>query len=222
VNTALVKQDLLNSLRADPEYRHAWNSENVYTGICFQIRALREQRGWSQAALGKAARMAQERISILEDPNADTKPTLSTLLRIGDALDVGLDVRFVPYGTVIARSTQTSVEDLEVPSFDEELPDLEREFAYEAHTEGFMQGSLVNATKFSGIDVPVHTAFVGYENSMLSEYQEPLSKQVTYLTKQATSNLDYERTTGQVVYSWSRQTETVISWQKSEVEARVN
>ena len=127
MDTGLVKRDLLASLEADPEFRHAWNLENVYTGICFQIRALREQRGLSQAALGKAAKMAQERISILEDPNADTKPTLNTLLRIADAYDVGLDVRFVPYGTVLDRSTHTNLKELEVPSFVDELPMLRRE-----------------------------------------------------------------------------------------------
>jgi transcriptional regulator with XRE-family HTH domain len=126
VNIVSVKRDLLDSLKTDREYRHAWNLENVYTGVCFQIRALREQRELSQAGLGKSARMAQERMSILEDPNADTKPTLRTLLRIADACDVGLDVRFVPYGTVIDRSTKTNLQTLEVPSFDEELPDLER------------------------------------------------------------------------------------------------
>jgi transcriptional regulator with XRE-family HTH domain len=132
MNTTFVKREILNSLRADPEYRHAWNLENVYTGICFQIRALREQREFSQSALGKEAKMAQERISILEDPNADTRPTLNTLLRLADAFDVGLDVRFVPYGTVIDRSTKTDMKRLEVPSFEDEFPELERGLMFEA------------------------------------------------------------------------------------------
>jgi len=37
--------------------------------------------------------MAPERISILEDPNAPTKPTLNTLLPNRNACDVGLEVR---------------------------------------------------------------------------------------------------------------------------------
>jgi transcriptional regulator with XRE-family HTH domain len=129
VNTVLVRRDLLDSLKVDPEYRHAWNLENVYTGVCFQIRALREQREWSQAVLGKEAGMAPERISILEDPNAGTKPTLKTLLRIANACDVGLDVRFVPYSTVIDRSTKTNLKELEVSSFSQELPELEESIA---------------------------------------------------------------------------------------------
>lgn len=126
MSTSSVRLDLLNGLKTDPQYRHAWNLENVYVGVCFQIRALREQRKLSQAELGKAAKMAQERISILEDPNADTKPTLNTLLRIADAFDVGLDVRFVPHKTVIERSTTTNMKQLEVPGFDDEVPELEQ------------------------------------------------------------------------------------------------
>jgi transcriptional regulator with XRE-family HTH domain len=155
LNTSLVKQEILESLKADPEYRHAWNFENVYLGICFQLRALREQRNWSQAALGNAARMAQERISILEDPNANTKPTLNTLLRIADAFDVGLDVRFVPYKTVLDRSTKTDMGELEVPSFEEELPQLERAIALEsdmgsvAYSDPFKQfGEIKSSASF--------------------------------------------------------------------------
>lgn len=130
MNTVTVKRDLLENC-SSREYREALVFENVYTGICSQIRVLREQRGWSQAALGRRAKMAQERISILEDPNAETKPTLNTLLRVASACDIGLDVRFVPFSAVLDRSTKTDSSELEVPSFDEErgeiLEQLERE-----------------------------------------------------------------------------------------------
>jgi transcriptional regulator with XRE-family HTH domain len=132
VSIASTKQDLLDSFR-DREYRAAFNLENVYTTICFQLRALREQREMSQAELGKRVtpKMAQERISILEDPNADSKPTLSTLLRLAEGLDVGLDFRFVPFSKVLERATHTSMRELEVASFDEELPRLEQVIAFE-------------------------------------------------------------------------------------------
>ena len=100
MSIATTKRDLLNSLK-DGEFRTAFNLENVYTTICFQLRALREQREMTQGKLGKAAHMAPERISILEDPNAESKPTLNTLLRLAGALDVGLDVRFVPFSKVL-------------------------------------------------------------------------------------------------------------------------
>lgn len=161
MNIASVKRDLFSSLRADAEYRRAWNVENVYTTVCFQLRALREQRKLSQKAFGKEAKMAQERISILEDPNAETKPTLNTLLRLADAFDVGLDVRFVPYGTVIDRSVKTNLKDLEVASFEDELPELEREIECQAaiHEIESALSNLVNIDVFKkrkpspGVDI---------------------------------------------------------------------
>lgn len=136
MSIATTKQELLNSLK-DREYRAAFNLENVYTTICFQLRALREQREMSQGAFGKKVTptMAQERISILEDPNAESKPTLNTLLRLAEGLDVGLEVRFVPFSTVLERSTHTNMRDLQVESFDDELPQLEQAIAFEAEWE---------------------------------------------------------------------------------------
>jgi hypothetical protein len=133
VSIASTKRDILNSLK-DREYRAAFNLENVYTTICFQLRALREQRVMSQAAFGQQVKpkMAQERISILEDPNADSKPTLNTLLRLAEGLDVGLEVRFVPFSIVLERSTHTNMRELEVESFEDELPRLEQTIAAEA------------------------------------------------------------------------------------------
>jgi transcriptional regulator with XRE-family HTH domain len=125
VNTVTAKRELLENCR-DPEYREALVLENVYTGLCSQIRVLREKRELSQAALGRKIKMAQERISILEDPNAETKPTLTTLLRVASGFDLGLDVRFVSFGTVLDRSVETNPEQLSVLSFDDELPALEK------------------------------------------------------------------------------------------------
>lgn len=136
MSIATNKLDLFNSLK-DREFRAAFNLENVYTSVCFQLRALREQRGMSQLALGRSANpiMAQERISILEDPNAETKPTLNTLLRLADGLDVGLEVRFVPFSKVLDRATHTNMRELEVESFDAEAPEIERDVETEIEIE---------------------------------------------------------------------------------------
>jgi hypothetical protein len=92
--------------------------------------------------------MAQERISILEDPNAESKPTLSTLLRLADAADVGLEVRFVPFSTVLSRSVHTDMRGLEVDSFTDELPILEGKIAFEAALEtAEVSGPVNHSTK---------------------------------------------------------------------------
>jgi transcriptional regulator with XRE-family HTH domain len=62
--------------------------------VASQIRALRQQRGFTQRELAGRAGMVQEAISTLE--TAAHSPTVRTLKRIADALDVTLEVRFVP------------------------------------------------------------------------------------------------------------------------------
>jgi transcriptional regulator with XRE-family HTH domain len=153
LSIATTKRDILNSLK-DREFRAAWNLENVYTTICFQLRALREQRDMSQGAFGKAVKpkMAQERISILEDPNAESKPTLNTLLRLADAADVGLEVRFVPFSAVLSRSVHTDMRELEVDSFVDELPSLEEQIAFEAFLES-LKASPIGATQATNLIV---------------------------------------------------------------------
>ena len=167
MSTATTKLDLLNSLK-DREFRSAFNLENVYTTICFQIRALREQRDMSQGTFGKLAKMAQERISILEDPNADSKPTLNTLLRVADAADVGLEVRFVPFSVVLSRSVHTEMSELEVDSFADELPDVENQIAFELELES-LDASAIGATRASNnLNVIVLSHPVGHEAKQAS------------------------------------------------------
>lgn len=127
MNIDSVKSDLLENLRDSKEYREAFVENSVYTMVSFQICTMREQRGWSQKELGKKVKMAQERISILEDPNAETKPTLVTLLRIAAGYDCGLEVRFIPFSKVLDDTFNSGPADLRVASFDEETDSIDGE-----------------------------------------------------------------------------------------------
>lgn len=132
VDIRRAKYDLLENLK-DPEYRDGFIEAHVYTGIAFQIRTLREKQDMTQIALGKAARMAQERISILEDPNAETKPTINTLLRLAKAFHVGLQVRFAPFSKLIDQAVRTDEDDLNVPTFEQEVAGIERDLSGKAN-----------------------------------------------------------------------------------------
>ena len=112
------KDNLINELR-DKEYRDAFVSEHIDTGVPFQIKALREQREWSQKELGKKANMHQERISVIEDPSYG-KFTIATLKKLASAFDVGLVVRFVPLSDLVEWELNLSSESLKVLSFSEE------------------------------------------------------------------------------------------------------
>lgn len=123
MNTSTTKREqIANSLR-DKEYRDAFVAEHARTGLAFQIQEMREARGWTQSELGQRAGMAQESISLLENPDAG-KPSLSTLLRLASAFDVALVLRFAPFSELADWVAGLSHEDLAVPSFEPDEPGI--------------------------------------------------------------------------------------------------
>ena len=114
------KEKLLLELK-DKKYRDAFVSELINIGMPFQIKALREQkeRKWTQSDLGKHAKMAQGRISILESPNNEGL-AIKTLLRLASAFDIGLMVRFVPISELVEWELKLSPDSLEALSYDED------------------------------------------------------------------------------------------------------
>jgi transcriptional regulator with XRE-family HTH domain len=124
----------------DKKQRDAFVSSHINTGIPFQIRALRDQRGWSQNELGEQIpekAMTQENISRLEDPNY-SKFTLTTLKRLASAFDVALMVRFVPFSELINWEINLSTESLIVTSFPEESYFQAEKIEIDTDTEQFV------------------------------------------------------------------------------------
>lgn len=109
----------MNDAFSNKEYRDAFVEANIRNGIAFQIRALRKRQGLSQRDLGEKMGKQQNVISRLEDPDYG-KLTLQTLLTLARTFDVGLIVRFVSYGQLIASLGDVSDERLAVPNFEEE------------------------------------------------------------------------------------------------------
>lgn len=113
------RREKLKERLKDKEYRDAFVSEHIDTGLPFQIKALREEREWSQEKLGNMAGMHQERISALEDPNYG-KFTLRTLKKLASAFDVALMVVFVPFSKLLDWESDLSPEALRAVSFEED------------------------------------------------------------------------------------------------------
>ncbi len=109
-------EQIANSLQ-DKEYRDLFVTEEIDTGVPFQIRAMRQARGWSQKELATRLGMAQEGVSRLENPDYG-KLTLTTLKRLASAFDVGLAVRFVPFSHLVDWAVNFSPEDLAVPDYE--------------------------------------------------------------------------------------------------------
>tara|TARA_B100000315_G_C14449151_1_gene528265 strand:+ start:142 stop:705 length:564 start_codon:yes stop_codon:yes gene_type:complete len=114
------KEKLIDELK-DKEYREVFVEEHINVGIPFQIKTIRDERGWSQTELGKNVHeiMKQEQISRLEDPNYASF-TLSTLKKLASAFDVGLVVRFVPISDLVKWELGLTSESLKAISFDDD------------------------------------------------------------------------------------------------------
>lgn len=100
----------------DKAYRDAYVRAHVSVGIPHQIRALREQRGWSQAELGRRSGKPANVINRLENPESGGN-TIRTCLEMASAFDVALLVKFVPYSRFLKEFEDVSPQGLEVPSF---------------------------------------------------------------------------------------------------------
>lgn len=113
------REQLIRKFR-DKDYRDAFIAEHIYSRLPLKIRALRETRGLSQKTLGERVGMAQTWVSKLEDPNYG-KLTLSTLLRLASAFDVGLEIDFVPFSKVLDDTLGLTPESWEVSSFGDDV-----------------------------------------------------------------------------------------------------
>jgi transcriptional regulator with XRE-family HTH domain len=114
--TSARRDQIVASLR-DKEYRDLLVAEEIESGLPFQIRAMRQARGWSQRALADRTQMTQEGISRLENLDYG-KYTLTTLKRLASTFDVALVVRFVPFSQLVDWVANLSPEDLAVPDYE--------------------------------------------------------------------------------------------------------
>jgi transcriptional regulator with XRE-family HTH domain len=103
----------------NPKARQAYVEAEVASGLAHQIRALRTQRGWTQKDLADKLGTTQAAISRLEDPSYG-RPSIKTLLDVGAAFDIALQVRFVSFVRLLQETRSVSREQLEVEPFEVE------------------------------------------------------------------------------------------------------
>jgi transcriptional regulator with XRE-family HTH domain len=139
--TTSAKRGLLASLQSR-EYRTIFVGERLRSSVALQIRALREQRNrMTQQELGERLGMAQTWISRLESPEYG-KMTVATLLRLAEAFDVDLEVKFRPFSQTIKALTAQAPDYFAVPSFDEELSRIEKSLALEENVALYGKGAV--------------------------------------------------------------------------------
>ena len=104
------------------EFRESFNKADLNNSLAYQIMLNRKHRNLSQKALGELIGSKQNVISRYED-TAYGNFNISTLLKIANALDVGLQVKFVPFSRLIGDANAWSPESCVVKSFDDEVAD---------------------------------------------------------------------------------------------------
>ena len=77
-----------------PAFREAWRSLEPEFSLIEQVIALRLKRGLTQAQLAKRAGTRQPSITRLE--SGRSKPNLSFLKKVADALDANVEIRLTP------------------------------------------------------------------------------------------------------------------------------
>lgn len=110
------REDLIADLQSK-KFRDAFVSSRVSNTLALQIRAMRQERGWSQAYLGELLGTSQNAVYRLESPQYG-KPSITTLKRLASIFDVGLSVWFSPFSKLVDRVSNLSTDDILVPSFD--------------------------------------------------------------------------------------------------------
>lgn len=164
-------QQTWRSLR-DQEYRHYYSSD-ISTGLAFQIRLLREKKGWTQERLAQLTEKKQETISQWENPNYSSY-TLNSLKKLAEAFDVALLVEFVPFSELVERNTTRTPERLAPSSFTEEDQALDV-----ADSERFV----------SMVDIGQPRAL--HPEATIPDFQVPLPIHVQYVSAPSSGSVRY-------------------------------
>lgn len=113
-----ISQRRLSRL-ARKEYRQEYMREIVRGWVSHQIKALREQRDWSQDKLGELCNKPQATIGRLESPSYG-RWNITSLFELAEAFDVALEVKFVSWPTFLRTSEDVGEEAMRVGSWSSE------------------------------------------------------------------------------------------------------
>jgi len=110
---------------SDPEIRHLLVDAQIRQGLPLQLRAMREDRGWTQAKLAEKLGTTQNAISRFENPKS-RPATIPTLKRIAETFDVALMVKFAPFSEFVDSVSNISEKSVSVPAYNSKAEEHER------------------------------------------------------------------------------------------------
>lgn len=111
-------------------YRHAYAEGLLFSVLATQLRVLREERGWTQGELAARIGSSQSQISAHEDINYP-RWTLRFLLKLANAFDVYLRVRFEAFETLFEDRRRMDRASLQRPPW--RKADHSRRTTHDAH-----------------------------------------------------------------------------------------
>lgn len=117
MSTRTKKYEQIVKNLSNKEYRDLYVENHISNGLSFQIRAMRKSRNWSQEKLASEIGTQQEAVSRLENPDYG-KFSIDSLKKIASAFDVALQVSFVSFSELVAKTTLLSRSAIDVPSFE--------------------------------------------------------------------------------------------------------
>ena len=115
----LICQSKLPSSWKDADYRHHYAVASVEQKLCWQIKVMRKNRGWSQRELALRSGVSVKTISRYEggrnDANEEIK--LSTLQKIARAFDVAMCIELIPFSSLQRERGHLDERALDIASY---------------------------------------------------------------------------------------------------------
>lgn len=110
--TSLISRaNLWKRLKRSRDTRTNFVDSHLGRSIAYQVRAIRDKKGWTQGRLAKEMGVDRNNISArLENPHYSSH-SISSLRKFAKAADVGLVVWFVPFSRMVDWVTGTPYED---------------------------------------------------------------------------------------------------------------
>lgn len=99
----------------DPEFRDIFVADHVRTRLALLMRSLREQRGWSQAEMGRRLGKPQSVVARLENP--DYRISLQTVFEVAAAFGLPVYIDMPEWDDWFRLMSKLSERDLQRSSF---------------------------------------------------------------------------------------------------------
>jgi transcriptional regulator with XRE-family HTH domain len=121
--STIIPSSIWRQLAASKEFREEFNALQLKRGVSFQIRALLNKRGWTQARLAEESKLTQGVVSRAQDANYGNL-TINTINRLANGFDVAFIGEFVPFSELIEWFENLSEQIGEIEPFDKEYREL--------------------------------------------------------------------------------------------------